>query len=833
MRTVIRWSFLIFCLCFCGNVFSQNVHHFTKGLMVNSGGRYGREAIYTDLLAWQLYNNSLKKPVENGIFGITGNGDTLTWRSISADSANRFRTMRWIATPQGNTFGNPGRVDRGTGYVYLTYHSSSERAAILNIKGNSSVYFNGVPHAGDPYSSGWLYIPVKLKKGLNELYVRGTNITADLIFPSKPVGFNTEDPTLPSIVLSEQNNVLKGAIVVMNTTANALKDFQIKTELGGKTLIVSVPVVPAMSTRKIPFDFDASAITQKGAHSCTVTLINKGKPVDETKINIDAVEPSEKYSNTFISNIDGSLQYYAVAPQLPFTSKSNNALFLSVHGAGVEAIGQARAYQSKDWGTLVAATNRRPRGFNWEDWGRLDALEVLEIAKNKFNPDPQRIYLTGHSMGGHGTWFLGATYPDKWAAIAPAAGYPTLKGYGSADGLIPDSSNSSIEQMLLRSSNQSDVIQLAKNYSPLGVYILHGDADRVVPVSYARQMRKILGDFHSDFNYYEYPNGEHWFGDQSVDWKPLFDFFKWHQLQESSLIDTINFTTANPGISASYHWATIAQQTQPLLYSKIQFKRNKKDLAIKGITENVRLLKLNLQDFGTNATVQFSLDNQALQYTTKSSNDSLFLIKENEKWAIAAPPSLKEKGPHRYGTFKDAFNHQMIFVYSTNGTKEENEWSYNKARYDAETWYYRGNGAVDIIADKDFNPDAYVNRGVILYGNAGTNSAWDVLLKDCPIQVQRNSVTAGNKVWNGDDISAYFVWPLHNSNIASVGVVSGTGLKGMNAANANQYFAGASGFPDFMIYSLDMLKNGSEGIKMAGFFNNNWQLSESDLIANK
>ncbi len=35
-----------------------------------------------------------------------------------------------------------------------------------------------------------------------------------------------------------------------------------------------------------------------------------------------------------------------------------------------------------------------------------------------------------------------------------------------------------------------------------------------------------------------------------------------------------------------------------------------------------------------------------------------------------------------------------------------------KARYDAEVWYYRGNGAVDIIADKDFNPAAYANRGV-------------------------------------------------------------------------------------------------------------------------
>jgi uncharacterized membrane protein len=56
------------------------------------------------------------------------------------------------------------------------------------------------------------------------------------------------------------------------------------------------------------------------------------------------------------------------------------------------------------------------------------------------------------------------------------------------------------------------------------VYVLHGDQDKVVSVNYARQMRKILNEFHTDLSYYEYPNGEHWFGDQSVDWKPLFEF---------------------------------------------------------------------------------------------------------------------------------------------------------------------------------------------------------------------------------------------------------------------------------------------------------------------
>ena len=741
------------------------------------------------------------------------------WREVLVDSLNRFRSR-----------GGGGGFGGGGGYLYLTYNADKAKAALLNVKGNSTVVVNGEMHAGDPYSLGWLYIPVQLKQGLNEFYVRGGNIIASLAFPDKPVLLNAEDPTLPFIAPGNQNDDLMGAVVVINTSAKTLKGLKIKSSLNGKEMTTDVPSIPPMCTRKVMFHFNAGSISQNGNYDCALSLLDKANVLDEKKISISSVDASNKYSSTFISSIDGSLQYYAVTPQSP-SLKAGSALFLSVHGAGVEAIGQARAYQSKDWGTLVAATNRRPRGFNWEDWGRLDALEVLAIAKEKFKPDPQKIYLTGHSMGGHGTWFLGATYPDKWAAIGACSGYPTLKGYGSADGLIPDSSSSPMEQVLLRSGNQSDVIKLVSNYKPLGIYVLHGDADRVVSVNYARQMRKILGEFHADLSYYEYPNGEHWFGDQSVDWKPLFEFFKWHTLLPDSAVNAIDFITSNPGISCSFRWASVYQQLHPLQFSRLQLKRNRDAKTITGQTENIRLVKLDFKDFKVGDSVKIRLDEVVIApQVVKSSNDSLFLLNDNGKWIISNKPDLYQKGPHRYGTFKDAFNNQMVFVYGTSGTKEENEWSFNKARYDAETWYYRGNGAVELIADKEFSLEKYKDRGVIIFGNKTTNTAWKTVLNNCPIQVERNKITVGSKSWQGDDLGAYFVWPLRNSSIASVGVITGTGIKGMQAANANQYFAGASGFPDFMIYSLQMVQSGSTGLKMVGFFDNDWKLSAAEYI---
>jgi dienelactone hydrolase len=798
---------------------AQDAYQFTKGLVVEDCHQYGREALYTDQLAYQLYNGSLKQPAAGQEFAVGDSGKAIVWNAIAVDSASKFR---------GRALAN--------GYLYLTYESDREQTALLNVAGHSMLYFNGQPRTGDIYSDGWLYLPVQLKKGINELYIRGSRfsawggITAKLSPTTRPISINKEDPTLPHIVIGNQTKPLWGAVVVINASASPLTNLQFQTKFEGKELLTSVPTIPPMTTRKVGFQLDPAGVKQKGDYACAVSLLQKGKVLDAQEVKLSAVEANEHYSSTFISNIDGSIQYYGVAPQAQPAANNPSALFLSVHGAGVEAIGQARAYQPKSWGTLVAPTNRRPRGFNWEDWGRLDALEVFEIAKEKFKPDPKQIYLTGHSMGGHGTWYLGATYPGKWAAIAPCAGYPTLSAYGSADGKIPEAGRSGVETLLLQASNPSNVLELAENYGAGGVYIHHGDSDKVVSVDYARQMRALLASFHKDFSYYEYPGGSHWFGNESVDWPPLFDYFKWHTIPDDSAVNKVNFSTANPAISSTYHWVSVLQQQQPLQYSRVQLDRNKKLKTITGKTANIAALSFTLTDFGSGDKVAITLDGQEPFYHQVQSPGEVLYLQKSSQWQPGHRPSQKEKGASRNGTFKEPFNHRMVFIYGTDGNKAENEWSYNKARYDAEVWYYRGNGAVDIVSDRDFKPAAYKDRGVILYGNASTNSAWKKLLAKCPIQVQRGKLQVGAKEYKGDDFGAYFMWPRADSEVSSVAVVTGTGIKGMHAADANQYFAGGSGFPDYMVFSLSMLKDGDKGVKTAGFYGNDWSIEKGQSI---
>ena len=56
-----------------------------------------------------------------------------------------------------------------------------------------------------------------------------------------------------------------------------------------------------------------------------------------------------------------------------------------------------------------------------------DVITVLDIVLAKFKTDTNRVYLTGLSMGGYGTWFYAAKYPERFTAILPIVGYPTLE----------------------------------------------------------------------------------------------------------------------------------------------------------------------------------------------------------------------------------------------------------------------------------------------------------------------------------------------------------------------------------------------------------------------
>jgi hypothetical protein len=426
-------------------------------------------------------------------------------------------------------------------------------------------------------------------------------------------------------------------------------------------------------------------------------------------------------------------------------------------------------------------------------------------------------------MGGHGTWYLGATYPDLWGAIAPAAGYPDIIRYRRSG---PDSSltNNPHFNMMQRGASGGRTLKLLDNYLQSGVYVLHGSADGVVPTAQARMMREKLGAFHNNFVYYEYPGGSHWYGDHSVDWAPLFDFLKQNRVTPTAEVDSINFTTAAPAISASNYWLKINQQDK-------QYETSNIKAYIKGDTtvvnpKNISSFSLLFGAFDMSKPSTIIIDEQAI---TPTSVDDIHLVKKEGRWMEVSKIDLSEKHAERQGGFKMAFDNNVVFVYATHGDKATNEWYLNKARFDAETFLYRGNGSIDIVADREFKAEDYKDRNVIIYGNADNNSAWKQLLSHSPVKVTKNKIVFGDKTYTGNNLGVYFIYPRSDSNTASVGVIAGTGNEGMKALYPNDYFSGITGFPDIMIFDVDWIKDNPEGIKASGFFGNDWGVTSGNF----
>jgi len=754
----------------------QAVIEFRQGLVAApSGGRGGRFAFSADNLQAKIVSSE----------GL----ESISWSPITASESGEFS-------------------GRGLGMLRFTVELSAPQSFLLAASGHSMAYVNGEPRIGDVYSDNRIAVPVRLKAGKNELVfpVGRGRFSGRLVPVTAPTSINTAELTQPDIVLGESGPLWASVVVV-----NASEKTQRGLKLFANGHATPIPPLPPLSVRKAAFQI----MVPKGVVGEEFPVVLEAGGANASfKLRIR--KPTLTHKRTFISQIDGSVQYYAVNPaQKP---APDNALVLSLHGASVQAQGQAEAYGAKEQMTLAAATNRRPFGFDWEDWGRLDAFEVFADAQKRYPHDPAQRYLTGHSMGGHGTWSIGSLFPGQFAVIGPSAGWISFGTYGGANRVA---STNPVTAAFSRAANQYDTLLFKENLKQTAIYVVHGDADDNVPVTEARTMRKELEAIkHPRVLWHEEPGAGHWWdndqktpGAACVDWPPMNRLFAACRREESP--ETAALVTVNPAVSATNAWATMEQQEVPLEVSSFVLQRSGNKVV--GTTKNAARLTIALT-----GVREVLLDGQTL----KPSGGTLTLEKTGGKWQIA-PKALPgtAKSARRSGPFKQAFTQRFVLVYGTAGTPEENAWSYGKARFDAEQFLYRGNASPDLLPDTEFDAKREKDRSVILYGNADTNRLWKQLLGKCPVQVRRDGITVGNKALRQPDLACLFVYPRPDSAMGLVGAIGGTGLPGLRLTERAAYFTSGTPYPDWCVFGSKILTEGMGGVLEAGFFDNVWELT--------
>jgi predicted peptidase len=149
-------------------------------------------------------------------------------------------------------------------------------------------------------------------------------------------------------------------------------------------------------------------------------------------------------------------------------------LMLYLHGAGergsdlalVARLGPPKLVAEGRQFPFVIVSPQCPLGANWDD----DALLVLlDDVLSKYRVDPKRVYLTGLSMGGYGTWSLAVNHPERFAAAAPICG-----------------GGNGIDVLLAQGARKEALASLP-------IWAFHGAKDDVVPLSESERMIAALG----------------------------------------------------------------------------------------------------------------------------------------------------------------------------------------------------------------------------------------------------------------------------------------------------------------------------------------------------
>ncbi|MCP4726919.1 MAG: prolyl oligopeptidase family serine peptidase [bacterium] len=314
-------------------------------------------------------------------------------------------------------------------------------------------------------------------------------------FPENSTGIHTfvlEITDSSGEIIAEKRlnfNLLKGLNEQVDRLKRGLEDAENKWTGSRSDLIELLPTI------RMPLEI----LDNSPAFSRQIVLSRK---LEETISNIDEInlgidpfkgKTGDIHRAYILTETNEILPYRLYLPTT-YDKGSPNPLIVALHGLGgtessfILRYGGKLVELAEEHGYIVACPlgYRRDGGYGmtygsrpkkYDGKSEKDVLNVLEIVQRDYNIDPDRIYLTGHSMGAIGTWYLAAEHPGIFAAIAPFAGYG-----------IP---------------------RTLEKFKHIPQIVVHGDEDPTVTVRGSRAMVNAAKEMGIDVTYIEVAGGDH------------------------------------------------------------------------------------------------------------------------------------------------------------------------------------------------------------------------------------------------------------------------------------------------------------------------------------
>ena len=191
---------------------------------------------------------------------------------------------------------------------------------------------------------------------------------------------------------------------------------------------------------------------------------------------------------------------------------------VALHGGGsrgTDNVSQLDQIQAQVWvdkqltgeieDVIVVAPQQHPKyGFFMDS---ACVTTVLDDVEANYNVDKNRIYLTGTSMGGMGSWSTAAANPDRFAAILASAGvYPDAR-YTFPVGIIAPAFDGDVKKIVTPEAEWKSAMEAyAKALKDMPIRVFHSKADATSPVEYTEYMEacmKNVGATNCTFTYFE------------------------------------------------------------------------------------------------------------------------------------------------------------------------------------------------------------------------------------------------------------------------------------------------------------------------------------------
>lgn len=232
-----------------------------------------------------------------------------------------------------------------------------------------------------------------------------------------------------------------------------------------------------------------------------------------------AVEPGKQVAQSVTVRVadddgerDATIRYMLFVPEGYNKEQEKWPLMLFLHGLGecsnddlsrVKIHGPAKIVETRpDFPFVVVTPQCEPPKGGMEDvpkaWKPEPLIQLVDHVTANLRIDPTRVYVTGLSMGGYGTWRLVAAYPERFAAAVPICG-------------------------------GGEPRKMARSLRRVPIWAFHGALDEVVPVVKSREMVDAVKRAGGDVRLTVYPEVEHNSWAQTYDNQEVYDWLLSHR----------------------------------------------------------------------------------------------------------------------------------------------------------------------------------------------------------------------------------------------------------------------------------------------------------------